>query len=138
MATTDNDREAARLLIHTALARLSDQLEGHPDPLLLFVPGEELVLFRGTLEAMDRTLRDGSEPRPALLSSGMAKTVMYRWPFSALGVAIIRCVKAFRECFENQRGEPMGAERCRLKHRLARELSPGREQGHDGDRHEQK
>ena len=89
-------------LVERALALISKQLEGQADPLLLLVPREQLLLLRADLEAMYRALRTGGSTPQHLLTGEMARTVMYDWPFTILGSAIVEAERAFKECQQNE------------------------------------
>jgi len=92
------DVEKAMRLIERALALIDKQLEGQPDPLLLFVPREQLIMFQANLEGMYRVLSRGESAWQDSMSCEMAQAVIHNWPFTVLGSAIVDAERAFKEC----------------------------------------
>jgi hypothetical protein len=92
------DREDALDRVRKALVLIDKQIEDSPDPLLLMVPTEQFILFRGLLERIERELREGVLPDPGMRDFEMKPAIFDSWPFTALGAAIIDAEKAYLEC----------------------------------------
>lgn len=91
-----SDSELAALL-DKAIGMLEDELENHPDPLLVMVPYEQKAEFLSHLRRFRRQLAEGNIPPRDQRDAGLAGEVIDTWPFSYLGEVIVRAQRAWRD-----------------------------------------
>jgi len=101
--------ERAMRAVTKALAMVEDELEGRGDPLLVFVPRELMLAYRANLREMYRRLSQDDLPAVGQLSMEMSHTIIYEWPYTYLGSAVVNAERAFREaCADRSGGERPG------------------------------
>ncbi len=91
---TETQRDALHK-IDKAIDLLDKQLDKQPDPLLLFVPREQMVTFRQNLGQMRQMIADDETLLPESSPLDLARQVIYDWPHTALGVALVEAERAF-------------------------------------------
>jgi hypothetical protein len=96
MNERESDTDVAALL-DKAIGMLEDELEDHPDPLLVMVPHEQKAEFLANFRRFRRQLAEGNIPPLDQRGAGMASEVIESWPFSYLGEVIVRAQRAWRD-----------------------------------------
>ena len=96
MNERESDTDVAALL-GKAIGMLEDELEDHPDPLLVMVPHEQKAEFLANLRRFRKQLAEGNIPPRDQRGAGMASEVIESWPFSYLGEVIVRAEHAWRD-----------------------------------------
>lgn len=90
------DKDETCELVQRAMSVLHNQIEKQPDPVLAFVPREQLLLFRANLQQMAEALQSDELPPSDQRSFGMAETIFDTWPLTLLGEAIIKAERAYQ------------------------------------------
>ena len=92
------DRCEALDRVRKALALIDKQTDESPDPILMMVPTEQFIAFRGLLERMERELKEDNLPDPGSRDFEMKPQILDSWPFTGLGAAIIDAERAYLDC----------------------------------------
>jgi hypothetical protein len=89
------DDQQVKALVTKAIRMLDRQIEDSPDPLLFFVPPEQLMVMKSNFEKIAAALDRGPLPPRDQRSMGMAREVIEEWPFTYLGEAIVKAERAY-------------------------------------------